>query len=283
MDIIHTPESFQKKSWEWRTQGLCTALVPTMGFLHEGHLSLIRHARQHADKVMVSIFVNPTQFGPNEDLDAYPRDFERDSQRAESAGADLIFAPGPETMYTPNASTWVTVQGPSQGLCAATRPTHFRGVSTVVAKLFMLAMPHLAVFGKKDYQQLAVIRRMVRDLNIPVEIHGHPIVREDDGLAMSSRNVYLSEEERECAPHLHKGLVRLRDQAVRGERRADALTTGLAAYYAQHIPQGRIDYIEVVDPDTMIPQKTITRRAVAAVAVFLGKARLIDNIEIEVS
>lgn len=283
MDIIKTPDAFQKQCWQWRAQGLRTALVPTMGFLHDGHRSLISHARKNADKVMVSVFLNPTQFAPNEDLDAYPRDFENDCRVATEAGADLLFAPDPAAMYTPDASTWVTVDGPSQGLCATTRPTHFRGVTTVVSKLFMLAMPCLAVFGQKDYQQLAVIRRMVRDLNMPIEIFGHPIVREDDGLALSSRNIYLTPEEREHAPHLRKGLVRLRQAAVAGQRDTKALKADLAAYYAENIPLGRIDYIEIVDPESMVPQDTIRQKAVAAMAVYCGKARLIDNIEIEVA
>lgn len=280
MDIIRDPKAFQDLSWNWRCAGLNTVLVPSMGFFHAGHLRLMDAARQRAGstgKVMVSLFVNPTQFGPSEDLAAYPRDFERDRELAASRGVDVLFAPEPEAMYAPDAATWVEVPSLSTGLCGVSRPIHFRGVATVVSKLFMLAMPRAAVFGQKDWQQLAVIRRMVRDLNIPVEIVGHPIVREADGLAMSSRNVYLTPEERGLAPAIHAGLEQARNSAQAGETSSESILGAFAAHLSEHLPTARIDYAQIIHPDSLVPLERVDGPTLMAVAVFLGKARLIDN------
>ncbi len=281
MDVIRDPIAFQRQAWQWRCDGITTALVPTMGFFHEGHLRLMDAARERAGasgKVMVSLFVNPTQFGPKEDLSAYPRDLERDSRLAESRGVDVLFAPEPSAMYAPDAATWVDVPSLGQGLCAITRPTHFRGVATVVAKLLLLAMPCAAIFGQKDWQQLAVIRRMVRDLNMPVEIVGHAIVREPDGLALSSRNVYLTPEERAQAPAIFAGLRKAQEAVQAGERSVANIKAAFAAHIAAHMPKARIDYAELVHPDSLEPLATVDGPALMAVAVFHGKARLIDNL-----
>jgi pantoate--beta-alanine ligase len=280
MDIIRDPKAFQDICWSWRCAGLNTVLVPSMGFFHEGHLRLMDAARQRAGstgKVMVSLFVNPTQFGPSEDLAAYPRDFERDRALTESRGVDVLFAPEPEAMYAPGADTWVDVPSLSTGLCGVSRPIHFRGVATVVSKLLLLAMPRAAIFGQKDWQQLAVIRRMVRDLNMPVEIVGHPIVREADGLALSSRNVYLTPEERRLAPAIHAGLTQARDAVQTGEVSAEHVVAAFAAHLAKKIPAARIDYAQIVHPDSLAPLERLNGPALMAVAVILGKARLIDN------
>lgn len=281
MDIIRDPMEFQKRAWQWRCDGITTALVPTMGYFHAGHLRLMDAARERAGvsgKVMVSLFVNPTQFGPKEDLSAYPRDFERDSRLAESRGVDVLFAPEPSAMYAPDAATWVEVPALGKGLCGVSRPTHFRGVATVVAKLLLLAMPRVAVFGQKDWQQLAIIRRMVRDLNMPVEIVGQPIVREADGLAMSSRNVYLTPEERAQAPAIYAGLLKAREAVQAGETSVANIKAAFAAHIAAHMPKARIDYAELAHPDSLEPLTAVDGPALMAVAVFHGKARLIDNI-----
>ena len=233
MDLLNTPESLRQQCRAWRSQGLSVALVPTMGFLHAGHLSLIDHARTCADRLVVSIFVNPTQFGPNEDLDRYPRDLPRDLGLAEAHGADLVFAPEPGAMYHPDHATWVEVPELAKGLCGASRPTHFRGVCTVVLKLLNLVRPAVAVFGQKDWQQLAILKRMVRDLNLDVKLVGRPIFREPDGLAMSSRNVYLTEEERAAAPAIRQGLLRVQDAAAGGERDAAKLALIFRAHLAE--------------------------------------------------
>lgn len=281
MEIVRDPKDFQDRCWQWRCRNMATALVPTMGFFHQGHLQLMDAAREHVGptgKVILSLFVNPTQFGPREDLAAYPRDFERDRAMAESRGVDMLFAPEPAGMYAPDAATWVEVPALSQGLCAASRPTHFRGVATVVAKLLLLALPRLAVFGQKDWQQLAIIRRMVRDLNLPVEIVGQPIVREADGLAMSSRNIYLTPQERGQAPAMFAGL-RLAWEAVQaGEASAGRIKTEFLAHLTRNMPAARLDYAEIVHPDSLEPLEEIHGPALMAVAVFVGKARLIDNI-----
>jgi pantoate--beta-alanine ligase len=251
--------------------------VPTMGYFHQGHVSLMDYAREHADVVVVSLFVNPTQFGPNEDLDRYPRDFEHDREVAEAAGADILFTPDAKAMYAPDASTSVSVEGVSAGLCGASRPTHFRGVATVVAKLFMLVNPTFAVFGEKDRQQLAVIRRMVRDLNIPVAVVGRPIVREADGLALSSRNVFLSREERGQAPWVNKCLEAAAALAASGIRDVKTILSAAADILAAHAPLGAVDYLEAVDPDSMQPVDTVAGPVVLAAAVQFSRARLIDN------
>ena len=262
-----------------RGQSLC--LVPTMGYYHQGHLSLMRWGRQHADLLCVSLFVNPAQFGPHEDLESYPRDFERDCELAQREGVDVVFAPEAEAMYASNHATWVQVPELSRPLCGQSRPTHFQGVCTVVCKLLNLTLPHFAVFGRKDWQQLAVVKRMARDLNLPVEIVGRPIVREADGLAMSSRNTYLSSAEREQAASIFAGLKAVQQWVEQGLRDAPLLRERLQAFYAQQIPAGQIDYLEIVDPHELAPVSRVSGQALLAVAVYLGKARLIDNMLLE--
>ncbi|THB66215.1 MAG: pantoate--beta-alanine ligase [Desulfovibrio sp.] len=281
MDIPANPQDVQGQCLAWREQGLRICLVPTMGYYHAGHVSLFDWARSHADKVVVSLFVNPAQFGPNEDLEAYPRDMEGDSRLCREHGVDLLFTPDPATMYEDDHATWVAVENLTQGLCGRTRPVHFRGVATVVTKLFMLTLPHAAVFGQKDWQQLAVIRRMARDLNMPIEIIGRPTVREADGLAMSSRNVYLSPEERGQAPQLYKGLQHGADLIRQGQKDSTAVTRTIKEYYAEHLALGRLDYLEMVHPDSLEPLETLDGPCLIAVAMLLGKARLIDNLLVE--
>jgi len=271
---LDEPRAFARAA---KARGERVGLVPTMGFLHEGHLSLIRAARQHAERVVVTLFVNPTQFGPKEDLDKYPRDFERDCALCESAGADALFAPEAVHMYAPGHATKVEVEGSlTSGLCAASRPGHFSGVATVVTKLFNLCEPDVAVFGQKDAQQAAVIRRFTADLNLPVKIIVAPIIRESDGLAMSSRNAYLSREERAQATVLKRAL----DAAValydRGERRAEKILTAVLDAL-ESAPLARVDYAELVDASTLEPITMLERRALLALAVFVGPTRLIDN------
>jgi len=282
MQTITDPKKLQAQCLAWRREGLTIGLVPTMGYFHEGHLALMDRARPDCDKLIVTLFVNPTQFGENEDLDKYPHDFEGDSAKAESHGSDLLFAPEKTAMYDGAHATWVDVPELGRHLCGASRPGHFKGVCTVVTKLFMLSQPDIAVFGQKDWQQLAIIRRMVRDLNIPVKVIGHPIIREPDGLAMSSRNAYLTVEERNAAPAIQKGLVKMAEMVKKGERSAKAARAFLSNEYASSLPMGKVDYIEIVAPDTVEPVDQITGPTLAAVAVFIGKARLIDNILIEV-
>jgi pantoate--beta-alanine ligase len=251
-------------------------LVPTMGALHEGHLSLVRAAKAQCDAVVVSIFVNPTQFGPTEDLAKYPRRFERDCALLEKENVDIVFAPSVEEMYAEGESTWVTVEGLSDKLDGRSRPGHFRGVTTVVAKLFHVIEPDVAFFGQKDAAQVAVIRRMVRDLNFPVEIAVCPIVREPDGLAMSSRNAYLNPEERQRALVLQRSLRRVEEKFRAGERDPARLVAGAKLLIADE-PQVRLDYFEIVDPDTLDPLEQISRPALAAAAAYVGTTRLIDN------
>lgn len=278
MEIINTLEDIKKRCHELKKQGKTLALVPTMGFLHEGHLSLIRKAKELADIVVVSRFVNPTQFAPNEDLDAYPNDPEHDRKVTAQAGADILFEPLASSMYHEDHAAWVEVPALAKGLCGVTRPTHFRGVCTVVTKLFNLIQPDYACFGEKDYQQLTIIRRMVRDLNMPVQIVGCPLVREEDGLAMSSRNAYLTKEERALAPNIRKGLLLLQEKAAQGEHSAQKLYECFAEHIGKTIPSARIDYVSMVDKDSLEPLETLKDKAVVAVAVYLGKARLLDNI-----
>lgn len=278
MRIVTDPGQFQAHCHKDRCAGLTTALVPTMGYFHAGHLSLMDHARSKAERVYVSLFVNPTQFGPGEDLEAYPRDFDRDASLAEARGVDVFFAPEPEAMYPPGHATLVKVPALAEHLCGQSRPVHFQGVATVVAKLLILAQPSLAVFGQKDWQQLALIRRMARDLFLPTEIVGRPIVREPDGLALSSRNVYLSPEERAQAPQIRAGLLLVREGYAAGERDPDALRRVLARHLAERLPLGEPDYLEFVDRDRIQPVAAADDRTLAAAAVRLGRARLIDNI-----
>ncbi|HEY0840751.1 MAG TPA: pantoate--beta-alanine ligase [Vulgatibacter sp.] len=261
-----------------RARGERLALVPTMGFLHEGHLSLIREGARRADRVAVSIFVNPTQFGPSEDLSRYPRDLEGDLEKCRAAGASLVYAPrDPGEVYPDDFQTWVDVEKLSLGLCGGTRPGHFRGVATVVCKLLALFRPEVVLFGEKDFQQLAVVRRMARDLDLDAwtEIVGMPIVRESDGLAMSSRNAYLSTADRERALCLRRGLDAALERFAAGERRAAALVE--AARETAVAGADRIDYVEMVDAASLQPIEKVERDACLLVAAFFGRTRLIDN------
>lgn len=259
-----------------RRAGRSVGLVPTMGYLHEGHLSLARRARAENDLVILSIFVNPAQFGPGEDFERYPRDLERDLALAAQAGVDLVFHPEPAKMYEPGHATWVEVQGLTDHLCGSSRPGHFRGVTTVVTKLFGVCRPDRAYFGQKDAQQAYVIRRMVRDLDLGVQIVICPIVREGDGLALSSRNVYLSSEERAQAPALRRALDDVEAYVAAGQRDPAALLAA-ARDRLSEAPLGRIDYIEVVDTETLGPVALLEGEILVALAVFFGKTRLIDN------
>lgn len=262
---------------ELRAKGKRLGLVPTMGALHAGHLSLVRAAKAQCGSVVVSIFVNPTQFGPKEDFAKYPRPFDADCAALEEEGVDVVFAPAVEEMYPKGETTWVTVEGLSEKLDGASRPGHFRGVTTVVSKFFHVIGPNVAFFGQKDAAQLAVIRRMVRDLNFPVEIVGCPIVREADGLAMSSRNAYLSSEERRRALALSRSLREVERAFREGERNARALAQAGRAAMAQE-PEVRLDYFEIVDPDTLDPVERVTENTLIAVAAYVGPTRLIDNV-----
>jgi len=247
-----------------------------MGYLHDGHLSLLQEGRRRGDLLVLSVFVNPTQFGPNEDLSSYPRDAERDLALARSAQVDVVFFPDAAGMYLPDASTFVTVEGLTGTLCGASRPGHFRGVATVVAKLFNIVQPDVALFGQKDFQQLAVIRRMARDLNMPVEVVGMPIVREPDGLAMSSRNVYLSAAERCQALVLSRALSAARQMAAAGVRDSGEILAALRGMVAAE-PDARIDYLQICHQATLQDQERVDADSVLLLAVFVGKTRLIDN------
>jgi pantoate--beta-alanine ligase len=265
---------------ELRAQGRTIGLVPTMGALHEGHLSLVRAAKASCDAVVVSIFVNPTQFGPNEDFAKYPRTFEADCAALDKEGVDLVFAPTADEMYVPGGTTFIEVAGVSNRLDGASRPGHFRGVATVVAKLFNIVGPDRAFFGQKDAAQVAVLKKMVRDLNFPVELVVCPIVREPDGLAMSSRNRYLSPEERRQALALHRALEEMERLARSGTTSADELiAAGLAVLNRE--PLVRVDYCSIVDPETLEDVTDVRGGALAAVAAFVGTTRLIDNLRLE--
>jgi pantoate--beta-alanine ligase len=277
MKICKTIEEMRSASRDTRGEGKRFGFVPTMGALHEGHLSLVRAAKAKSDVVAVSIFVNPLQFGPTEDLAKYPRSFERDRELLEKEAVDILFAPQPEDMYPKGAVTYVTVEGLSEKLCGRSRPGHFRGVATVVAKLFHIVEPDLAFFGQKDAAQATIIRRMVRDLNLPVEIVVCPIIRESDGLAMSSRNVYLRPEERKAAPVLNRSLTETKNRFDQGERNAHKLIAAGKRVMAQE-SRVRLDYFEIVDPDTLDPVLEVTRSALVAIAALVGNTRLIDNI-----
>jgi len=275
MQIIAEPDGMQRIALDLRSQGKRIAFVPTMGYLHEGHASLLREGRRRGDLLILSIFVNPTQFGPTEDLSRYPRDLERDLALAREAGVDIVFTPTPENMYPTGFQTFLEVTDLSRPLCGASRPGHFRGVATVVTKLFMICQPHVALFGKKDYQQLAIIRRMVHDLMIPVEIVGMPIVREPDGLAMSSRNSYLSPDERRRALCLVTALRRIREQYLGGMRETGRLTeVGRGVIAASG---GEIDYLEFCHGTTLEPVGEADDGTLCALAVRIGTTRLIDN------
>jgi pantoate--beta-alanine ligase len=276
MKICTTVKEMHAAAGDAHRQGKCIGFVPTMGALHEGHLSLVRAAEAQCDVVVVSIFVNPAQFGPNEDLSRYPRPFERDRQLLENEGVDLMFAPTVKEMYPAGAITYVTVEGLSERLCGKSRPGHFRGVSTVVAKLFHIVDPDRAFFGQKDAAQAAIIRRMVRDLRMPVEIVVCPIVRETDGLAMSSRNTYLGPSQRQQALVLSRALGRVREVFDKGERSSVRLSEVGKQVFAEE-PSVKLDYLEIVDPETLEPLESIGKPALVAVAAFVGTTRLIDN------
>jgi pantoate--beta-alanine ligase len=277
MKVFRSIDEMRAASRAVRREGKSLGLVPTMGALHEGHLSLVRTAKSQCDLVAASIFVNPLQFGPNEDLAKYPRTFDRDCELFTQEGVDFIFAPSVEEMYAAGAVTCVTVEGLSDKLCGRSRPGHFRGVTTVVSKLFNIVEPDRAFFGQKDAAQSAIIRRMVRDLNIPVQVVVCPIIREPDGLAMSSRNAYLDPQQRESARVIYRSLRTVQERFDRGERKALTLIEARGQAFAQE-PFVRLDYFEIVDPETLDPVDDLSRPALVAVAAFVGKARLIDNI-----
>ncbi len=278
MEIVRTPAAMQRLSARLRAEGRRIGFVPTMGALHGGHLSLLRRCRAENDVAVWSLFVNPTQFGPHEDLAAYPRDAEGDVRKAVGVGMDLCFAPEAGAMYAPGDQTTVEVGALSAPLCGASRPGHFRGVATVVCKLFHIVQPHVAYFGQKDYQQSLIIRRLVRDLNFDLEIVVLPTVRDADGLALSSRNAYLTPSQRQAAGSLSAALRWAEAQCARGERDAATLVEGMRRrILAQRAAEAVIDYVEVRDAETLEPVERLERPAVAALAVKFGRTRLIDN------
>lgn len=281
LQIVHTIKETKEQIKAWRKEGLSVGLVPTMGYLHEGHQSLIKRAVEENDKVVVSVFVNPIQFAPNEDLESYPRDLEADAALCEATGADLIFNPEPSEMYAKDFTSFVDMTGVTGELCGKSRPTHFRGVCTVVSKLFHIVAPDKAYFGQKDAQQLAVIRRMVRDLDFDLEIVGCPIIREEDGLAKSSRNTYLSAEERKAALILSQTIFMGQEMVKNGERDAKVLLDAMKAKLATE-PMARIDYVEVVDAVSIEKIDKLEGEILVAMAVYIGKTRLIDNFMAEV-
>ena len=266
----------QARSDEMRSQGKTIVFVPTMGYLHEGHLSLMREGKMHGDDLVASIFVNPTQFAPGEDLESYPRDLERDLELTQKEGVDAVFTPNTHSMYGTEFQTYVNLEKLPNHLCGISRPIFFRGVATIVAKLFNIVKPHVAVFGQKDYQQLIVIRQMVRDLDFGIEIVGAPTVREPDGLAMSSRNAYLTTDQRIYALSLYQSLNKAQELLKNGEQDATRIIETVKAFI-QSYPETEIDYISICDPDTLIDIKTIDKPVLMALAVKVGKARLIDN------
>jgi pantoate--beta-alanine ligase len=279
MELLHTNQEMNEwREKRWR-DGKIVGFVPTMGYLHQGHLALMEEALRRSDEVVVSIFVNPTQFSPGEDLDEYPRDLERDLELCRELGVHAIFAPEVEEMYSPGFQTRVELGQLTQNLCGLHRQDFFSGVTLVVTKLFSAVRPHLAVFGEKDFQQYVVVRRLSQDLNLGVEIIPHPTVREPDGLAMSSRNTYLSKEERQSALSLSRSLKAARDMVAEGERRADVLVKKVKEMIEAQ-PHTRIQYVQVVDEETMTDQTEVRPNAVMVLAVFVGQARLIDNMRL---
>jgi pantoate--beta-alanine ligase len=276
MKIIKSPDSMHSDSRRARAAGESIGLVPTMGFFHEGHLSLMKRARKDCDRVVVSLFVNPTQFGPGEDFAAYPRDFRSDCRKAKESGVGVIFCPEPENMYPQGFQTYVQVDEITKGLCGRSRPGHFIGVTTIVSKLFNVVAPDRSYFGKKDYQQFVVIKRMVADLDIPVKIIGCSIVREKDGLAMSSRNTYLKPDQRKAALCLSEALKAGRKMIKNGIKDPAKIVKTMNKIVVD-APPARVDYLEIIDPDNLQPLKRIEKSALLAVAVFVGKTRLIDN------
>ena len=276
MKIAYTVEDVKSQVRQWKKEGFTVGLVPTMGYLHEGHESLIKRAVAENDRVVVSVFLNPTQFAPNEDLASYPRDFEADTKLCEGAGAALVFHPEPSEMYAEDACTFVDMTAVTKELCGKSRPIHFRGVCTVVNKLMNISMADRAYFGQKDAQQLAVIRRMVRDLNMNVEVVGCPIIREADGLAKSSRNTYLSEEERKAGLVLSQAVKLGQKLVAEGEKSAAAVTGAMSELISAE-PLAKIDYVSMVSWDSIEPVETIEAPVLVAMAVYIGKTRLIDN------
>ncbi len=277
MEIVTDPQEMQSLAQQWRRLELQIALVPTMGFFHQGHLSLMEHGRHLGDRLVVSLFVNPAQFGPQEDFKEYPRDLERDARMAREAGVDVLYTPNALDMYPPGYETFVTVERLSQGLCGASRPGHFRGVATVVLKLCNQVQPQAAIFGEKDYQQLAVIRRMAADLNLPVKIVGRPIVREPDGLAMSSRNHYLNPEGRAAALCLYRAMQAIRELVATGARSRARILKGVRQII-ERTPSARIDFLALVDAETLQEVEAIAGEARLLLAVWINQTRLIDNI-----
>ena len=261
---------------DFRRQGQTIAFVPTMGYLHDGHLSLIAAGRQMADTLVVSIFVNPAQFGPGEDYENYPRDPERDRNLAETAGTDVLFMPGKDQLYPEGYETYVTQMHLPNHLCGLSRPTHFSGVTTIVAKLFNIVKPHYAVFGKKDYQQMAIVRKMAADLNFDTQIIGAPIVRESDGLALSSRNKYLNPQQRQSALSLNRALAEAQQMVAGGETRAETIIEKAARIITAQ-PETEIDYVRICDPETLEDAAVVDRPVLMALAVHVGQTRLIDN------
>lgn len=281
MKVATTIAEVRAQVAQWKKEGLTVGLVPTMGYLHEGHASLVDKAVSQCDKVVASVFVNPTQFGPNEDLETYPRDFDHDCKLLEEHGCDMVFHPEVSEMYFEDAATYVEIQSdmPKQ-LCGKTRPIHFRGVCTVVAKLFNIVTPDKAFFGQKDAQQLAIIKRMVRDMSYGIEIVGCPIIREEDGLAKSSRNTYLNEEERKAALVLSKSIELGQKMVEEGEKDANKIVDAMISNISKE-PLAKIDYVSAVDGVTMMPVEKIEGCVLVAMAVYIGKTRLIDNFIVE--
>ena len=276
MKVVNTIDEVRKIVKGWKAEGLTIGLVPTMGYLHEGHKSLIKRAVVQNDRVVVSDFVNPTQFGPNEDLDSYPRDIHQDAALCEEVGADIIFNPNPREMYFSNFSTYVNPEILSCELCGKTRPIHFRGVCTVVSKLFNIVQPNRAYFGEKDAQQLAIIKRMVRDLNFDIDIVGCPIIREPDGLAKSSRNTYLSPKEREAALILHEAIEFGKKLVAEGERDCNVVVDKMKTIIETE-PLAEIDYVSAVDAENIQHVDKFEKPVLVAMAVYIGNTRLIDN------
>ncbi|MDR2088394.1 MAG: pantoate--beta-alanine ligase [Clostridiales Family XIII bacterium] len=280
MELVHKISEMQALASAWRAAGLSVGLVPTMGSLHEGHMSLVRKSAEENDRTVVSVFVNPIQFGANEDFDRYPRDLSRDLSLCGRAGADAVFNPSAAEMYPEGFCSRVEMSVLTENLCGKTRPAHFRGVCTVVLKLFLAALPDRAYFGQKDAQQLAVVRRMARDFNMRIEVVGAPIVREADGLAMSSRNAYLTAAERAAAPCLFRALSGGAELCRRGVVEARGIERRVREILSE-TPLARVDYVEVVDAETMRPLETVAGPALCAAAVYIGETRLIDNIALE--
>jgi len=276
MEIIQKTKNMNKQSNEIRKSDKRIGFVPTMGYLHDGHISLLKIARSQSDYVVLSIFVNPTQFGPNEDLSIYPMDLPKDLAAAEQAGVDLVFSPCKEDLYGPNYQTFVNLNELPNHLCGLHRPVHFQGVATVVTKLFNIVKPHMAFFGEKDYQQLAVIRQMVRDLNIDIDIVGCPIIREKDGLAMSSRNVFLSEKQRQSALYLYKALCQAQQKVFLGITDAKILIADALKNIGSQ-PETNVEYISICDKDTLVDKQFVDKECLMAMAVKVGQTRLIDN------